>query len=116
MAYLMPQNFTLKKWSGTSPVAQLDKNLPVQETQVQSQVWEDSTWHRATEPADNTTEPVFSRPHTALLRLARLEPTLHETSYHHEESVHHNEVHPLRATTRESPRAAKKSQHSQEQK
>ena len=38
IAYLMSQNFTLKKWSGTSLVAQLGKNLPVQETRVQCQV------------------------------------------------------------------------------
>ena len=49
-----------------------------------------------------------------LLKPSCLEPVLHNNrSHHYEKPVHHNEKQPLLATTRESPRAAMKTQCSQ---
>ena len=56
--------------------------LPVQRTQVQSLVWEDPTYHGATEPVSHH-----------LLKHAHPEPMLHkERSHHNEKPTHRKEV------------------------
>ena len=48
-----------------------------------------------------------------LLKPAHLEPVLHKKSHRNEKPAHRNEEKPPLATTRESLRAAMKTQHSQ---
>ena len=77
----------------------------MQETQVQSLVWEDPTGHGATK----------SVCHNYWARMpARLKPMLHNKRRHrNEKSAHRNEEYPSLDATRESPRAAMKTQRSQ---
>ena len=103
----------------TSRVAQwLRIHLPMQGTQVPSLVWEDLTCCRATKPVRHnywspqatTTEACKPR----LLKLTHLEPVLrNKRSHRNEKPVHRKEEQPPLAATRDSPRAAMKTQRSQ---
>ena len=94
----------------------------MQGTRVQALVREDPTCRGATEPVRHNywacaLEPV-SHNYWArvpqLLKPARLEPVLHNKRRHHNEKpAHCNEEQPPLTATRESPRAATKTQHSQ---
>ena len=97
-------------------------HLPMQGTRVRSLVWEDPTCRGATKPMHHNywacaLEPVSHNywAHVPqLLRPAHLEPMLcNKRSHRNEKPVHHNEEWSLLAATRESPRAATKTQHSQ---
>ena len=73
--------------------------LPMQGTRVRALVREDPTCCGAAKPGTTTTEP------------ARLEPVLrNKRSRNSEKPAHHNEESPLLAASRESPRAAMKTQ------
>ena len=79
-------------------------------TRVQSLVWEDPTCRGATKPVRHN----YLAHAPQLLKPARLEPVLHNNRRHrNEKPAHSNEERPPLAATRESPRAATKTQHSQ---
>ena len=97
----------------------------MQGTRVRSLVQEDPTCRRATEPMHHNywacALELMSHNYWArmlqLLKPVRLEPVLHnKRSHRNEKPAHHNEEQPSLATTRESPRAAMKTQHSQKKK
>ena len=95
--------FFKKSNSGTSLVVQwLRICLPMQGTQVQALVREDSTCRRATKPRA-----------PQLLKLAHLEPMLRNKRSHHNKPTHRNEEQTLLAPTRESTHTATKTQRSQ---
>ena len=98
---------TKKKCPGTSLVAWwLRIRLPMQGTRV----WEDPACCGATKPATHNYRACVLQ----LLKLVRLEPVLHnKRSHRHEKPMHCNEEQLLLAATRESPRTAMKTQHSQ---
>ena len=108
---------------GASLVAQwLRICLPVQWTRVRALVWEDPTCRAATKPVRHNywacaLEPVshnFWARVLQLLKPACLEPMLrNRRSHHSERTAHCNEEWPPLAATRESPRAATKTQRSQ---
>ena len=110
---------------GTSLVAPwLRIRLPRQGTWLRALVWEDPTCCRATKPVHHNywacaLEPMSHNywaraPH--LLKPLRLEPILrNKRSHHSEKPAHCNRVAPPTAT-RESLRAATKTQHSQKKK
>ena len=82
----------------------------MQGTQVRALVWEDPTCRRATKPVRHN---YWARV-PQLLKPMRLEPVLrNKRSHRSEKPVHHKEEEPPLAATRESPRAATKTQHSQ---
>ena len=96
--------------------------LPVQGTQVRALVQEDPTWHEAIKPVHHncwacTPEPtshIYWVHVPQLLKPAHLEPVLRNRRSHcNEKPAHHNEEKPSLATTRESLRAATKTQCSQ---
>ena len=115
---------TFKSYTiGTSLVAQrLRIRLPMQGTWVRALIWDDPTCHGATKPVchnywacalEPTSHNYWARM-PQLPKPAHLEPILHNKRSHcNEKPTHHNEEQPLLATTRESPRAATKTQHSQ---
>ena len=96
---------------GTSLVAQwLRIHLPTQGTWVRALVREDPTCHGATKPANHN----YWAREPQLLKPARLEPVLRNKRSHHDEKpAHRNEEQPPLAATRESLRAAPKTQRSQ---
>ena len=74
--------FLIKRYWRTSLVVQwLRIRLPMQETQVQSLVWEDHTCHGATKPVSHS----YRAHMLQQLKLARLEPVLHNNRSHHKE-------------------------------
>ena len=75
--------------------------VPMQETQVRSLVWEDSTCCRAMKPCTTTPEP------------AHLEPLLHKRRHHNEKPGHCNRVSLHSPQLEKSPCTATKTQHSQ---
>ena len=82
----------------------------MQGTRVQALVREDPTCLGATKPVRHN---YWGRV-PQLLKPMLLDPVLHnKRSHRSEKPVHHNEEYPLLTTTRESPRAATKTQHSQ---
>ena len=96
--------------------------LPVQGTRVQALVWEDPTcpgaikpmrhnyWACALEPASHN----YWAQVLQLLKLAHLEPVpRNKRSHRDEKPTHRNEEQPPLPATRESLRAAAKTQHSQ---
>ena len=96
--------------------------LPVQETRVQALVREDPTCRRATKPVRHNYWACALEPASheywargpQLLKPACLEPVLHnKRSHRNEKPAHRNEEYPPLAATRESPRAAAKTQCSQ---
>ena len=95
-----------------SLVAQwLRVHLPMQGTWVRALVREDPTCHGATKPAIHN---YWARV-PQLLKPAHLEPVLgNKRSHRNGKPAHHNEEYPLLAATRESPRAATKTQRSHE--
>ena len=109
-------------FSGTSPVAQwLRIRRPVQGTRVRALVREDPTCRGATKPVHHNCwacalEPVSHNywAHVPqLLKPTRLEPVLHsKRSHRNEKPTHCNKEQPPPVATRESPRAATKTQHS----
>ena len=114
-------NFFLKESKKrTSLVVQwLRILLPMQGTQVRALVREDPTCHGATKPVRYNywtcaLEPASHHYWACVLQLLKpvhLEPMLHnKRSHHNEKPAHHNKELPLLATTRESPRAAMKTQ------
>ena len=93
----------LKQTDQTSLVAQWFRiRLPMQGTQVQSLVREDPTCRGATRPVRHN---YWARV-PQLLKPERLEPVLRNKKSHRDEK-------PALTTTRESPRAAMKTRHSQ---
>ena len=79
-------------------------------TQVRALVQEDPTRRGAAKPVRHN---YWSRV-PQLLKPARLNPVLHnERSHRNEKPAHRSEEQPPLTTTRESPRAATKTQHSQ---
>ena len=99
---------------GTSLAVQwLRIRLPMQGTRVHPLVREDPTCHGATKPVRHNYWACVLQ----LLKPAHLEPVLRNKRSHcSEKPVHHNEESPLLAATRESPRAATKTQRSQKTK
>ena len=104
---------------GVSLVAQwLRIHLPMQGTRVRALVQEDPTCRGATKPVHHNywacaLEPVSHNywARVSLLKPACLEPVLHNKRSHCiEKPVHRNEEWPPLAATRESPRAATKTQ------
>ena len=94
----------------TTMVAQWLRNLlPMEGTQVRSYMWEDPTWGGAAKPLHHN----FWSP-------CALEPVLHKKRSHHNEKltphITATREEPLLTTTRESPRAANKTQCSQKNK
>ena len=96
--------------------------LPMQGIQVQSPVQEDPTCHGATKPMSHNywtcaLEPVSHNywAHVPqLLKPARLEPMLcNGRSHRNERPAHRSKEWPPLAATREGPRAATKTRHSQ---
>ena len=84
--------------------------LPMQGTGVQALFWEDPTCHGATKPVRHN----YSACVPQLLKPTCLEPVLHNKTNHlNEKPAHRNEEKPPLATTRESQRAATKTQCSQ---
>ena len=106
-----------------SPVAQwLRIRLPMQGTRVRALVREDPTCSRATKPMHHNYWACALEPTShnywahvpQLLKPACLEPVLrNKRNHHNEKSTHHNEEQPPLAATRESLRAAAKTQHGQ---
>ena len=97
----VPGTFLVVQW--------LRIHLPRQGTQVQSLVQEDPTRCKATKPVHN-----YWAHMPQLLKPACLEPVLcNKRSHCNEKPTHRNEEWPPLAATRESPRAATKTQHSQ---
>ena len=117
---------SIKITIGTSLVAQWIRIfLPMQGTRVQGLVREDPTcrgtakpvhhnyWACALEPASHS----YWAHVLQLLKPARLEPMLcNKRNHRNEKPTHCNEKLPPLTTTRESPRAATKTQHSQKKK
>ena len=105
---------------GTSLVAQWIRIcLPMQGTRVRSLVWEDPACHGASKSMCHNywvcaLEPVshnYSARVPQLLKPTHLEPMLlNKRSHHNEKPVHRNKELPLLTRTRESPRAAMKTQ------
>ena len=97
----------------------------MQGTRVQAMVREDPTCQGATKPVrrnywacalEPTSHNCWARV-PQLLKPTRLEPVLRDKrSYRNEKPTYHNEEQPLLAATRESLRAAMKTQHSQKYK
>ena len=82
----------------------------MQGTRVQAPVREDHAFRGATKPVSHN----YWAHVPQVLKPARLEPVLHnKRSHHNEKPMHRNEVQPPLAATRESLRAAMKTQHSQ---
>ena len=116
-------NKNKNKTRGTSLVAQwLRICLPKQGTRIQALVQEDPTCHRATKPVCHNYWACALEPaihicwahESQLLKPVCLEPVLcNKRSHHNEKPTHLNEEEPLLAATRESLRAATKTQHSQ---
>ena len=114
-------SYKINKWA--SLVAQwLRIHLPMQGTPVRALVREDPTCRGATKPMCHnywacTLEPTSHNSWTRmpqLLKLTCLEPMLHDKrSHRNEKPAYLNEEEPPLATTRESPHAATKTQHSQ---
>ena len=111
-----------KTTKGTSLVAQLLRiRLPMQGTQVRALVWEDPTCHGATKPVHHNYWACALEPAShnywahvpQLLKPVCLEPMLRnkEKPPQWEACAPQRRVAPTRAT-RESPRAATKTQHS----
>ena len=108
---------------GASLVVQwLRIHLPMQGTRVQVTVREDPTCRWATKPMHHNYWACALEPGRQnnwacapqLLKPMRLEPVLHnKTNHRNEKPEHCIEEQPLLAATRESPRAATKTQHSQ---
>ena len=108
---------------GTSLVVQwLRIRLPIQGTWVRALVWEDPTCRGATKPVHHNywvcALDLESHNYRArvpqLLKPTRLEPVLcNKRSHCNEKPVHCNKEQPPLAATRESPRAATKTHHSQ---
>ena len=108
---------------GTSLMAQwLRICLPMQGTRVRSLVWEDPTCHGATKPVHHNYWACALEPAShnywgrvpQLLKPVHLEPVfLNKRSHCNEKLMHRNEEGPPLAATRESLRAATKTQHSQ---
>ena len=81
----------------------------MQGTRVRALVQEDPTCRRATKPVSHN----YWARMPQLLKPAHLEPVLRNKRSHcNEKPAHHNEEQPPLATTRESPRAATKTQRS----
>ena len=81
--------------------------LPVQGTRVWALVREDPTCRRAT-------KPIRHKHWACALEPTRLELVPHKRrSHHNEKPVHRTEEQSLLVATRESPRTAMKTQHSQ---
>ena len=109
--------------SGASLVAQwLRIHLPMQGTRVRALVREDPTCRGAARPVSHNYWACALEPVThsywarmpQLQKSAHLEPMLRNKRRRcNEKPVHRNEEQPLLAATRESPRAAMKTQHSQ---
>ena len=79
-------------------------------TRVWALVREDPTSHGATKPMHHNYWACMPQ----LLKPARLEPVLRDKRSHcNEKPAHHNKEKPPLAATRESQRAATKTQHSQ---
>ena len=96
--------------------------LPMQGTQVQALVREDPTCHRATKPVCHNYWACVLEPTShnywahvpQLLKSTCLEPVLcNKRSHRNEKPAHHNQEQSPLTATRESPRAATKTQHSQ---
>ena len=114
-----------KNWWGrwASQVAQwLRICLPMQGTLVQALVWEDPTCRRATKPMRHNYWACALEPMShnywarvpQLLKPVHLEPVLHNKRSHcNEKPMHRNKEEPPLAATRESLRAATKTQSSQ---
>ena len=117
------KRLSFKNMEQASLVAQwLRIRLPMQETQVWALVREDPTCRGATKPIHHNywacaLEPVnhnYWACMPQLLKPVHLEPMLcNKRSHRNKKPVHLNEEQPLLAATRESPRAATKTQHSQ---
>ena len=91
----LSEKYTLTDFPGGPMVK---SPLPMQGTGVRSLVWENPTCHGATQPVHNYWSPC-------------LEPVLHNNRSHfNEKPAHHNQEQPSLTTTRESPRAGKKTQ------
>ena len=87
--------------------------LPTQGTWVRALVWEDPTCRGATKPASHNYWACVPQ----LLKPVRLEPILrNKRSHRSEKPVHCKEEQPPLDATRESPRTATKTQHSQKKK
>ena len=114
---------TLKRFRDFPGDAWLGIHLPMQGTWVRALVWEDPTCCGETKPVHHNywspraLGPTYCNYWARVLQLlkpARLEPVLRNTrSQHNEKPTHCNEEYHLLAATRESPRAAMKTQHSQ---
>ena len=112
----------IKKSYRASLVAQwLRICLPMQGTRVWALVREDPTCHRAAGPmrhdywacALESTSHNYWACKPQLLKPVCLEPELHKRSHRNEKPTHRSEEWPPLAATRESPRAATKTQCSQ---
>ena len=102
-----------KKEKGISLVVQwLRIHLPMQGTWVQALLQENTTCRGVAKPVRHN----YWAHVPQLLKPACLEPVLcNKRSHCNEKAVYHNEEYPLLAATRESPRAAMKTQCSQKQ-
>ena len=122
----IPQWNIIQQWKdmeGAFLVAQwLRVLLPMQGTQVRFLVWEDPTCCRATKPMHHNYWACALEPMShnywahmpQLLKPVRLEPVLrNKRSHHSKKPTRCNKESPPLAATRESPRAATKTQHSQ---
>ena len=100
---------------GTSLVAQrLRIHPPMQGTWVRSPGREDPHAVKQLSPCATTTEPALYSPRATTTEVAHLEPVLcNKRSHHNEKPAHCNKEEPLLNATRESPRAATKTQCSQ---
>ena len=115
--------FLKKLKIGTSLVAQwLGICLPMQGTRVRALVQEDPTCRTATKPMCHNYLACPPEPEShsywarvlQLLKPTHLEPVLHnKRSHRNEKPSHHNKEQPPLTATRESPRAATKTQHNQ---